>query len=218
MAGLAIPIVLRIAFCSLMAFKPKSLLTASVAGLLGASMSTVNRVIYVHFKTHTTLNAYQLHYLQEIWLHTPNVVGPPHHHQNVDGAIIGQGGPANSVLASLWANIATKYASNSKIVFGVMNERHDLSRGSTWAATVQGAVTAIVNSRSFPTFLTNIDSVQPLFVSDGSGPALAGVTNPDGSTVNLIFDVHKCLDYDGSGGNTVCVGDQVSTAFAPLIQ
>lgn len=70
MAGLAIPIVLRIAFCSLMAFKPKSLLTASVAGLLGASMSTVNRVIYVHFKTHTTLNAYQLHYLQEIWLHT----------------------------------------------------------------------------------------------------------------------------------------------------
>lgn len=57
-----------------------------------------------------------------------------------------------------------------------------------------------------------------LFVSDGSGPVLAGVTNPDGSTTNLIFDVHKYLDWDGSGGNTVCVGDQVSTAFAPLAQ
>lgn len=37
------------------------------------------------------------------------------------------------------------------------------------------------------------------FVSDGSGPALLGVTNPDGSTTGLIFDVHKYLDSDNSG-------------------
>lgn len=36
------------------------------------------------------------------------------------------------------------------------------------------------------------------FVTDGSGPALLGVVNPDGSTTNLIFDVHKYLDSDNS--------------------
>lgn len=36
------------------------------------------------------------------------------------------------------------------------------------------------------------------FVSNGSGPALLKVTNPDGSTTNLVFDVHKYLDSDNS--------------------
>ena len=33
--------------------------------------------------------------------------------------IIGQGGPTNDQFAKLWSQIATKYASNSKIIFGV---------------------------------------------------------------------------------------------------
>jgi len=57
-----------------------------------------------------------------------------------------------------------------------------------------------------------------LFVSDGSGPALAGVTNPDGSTTNLVFDIHKYLDSDGSGTSTTCVDSYISSAFAPLAQ
>ena len=33
--------------------------------------------------------------------------------------IIGQGGPTNEVFAALWGNIATQFAGNSKIIFGV---------------------------------------------------------------------------------------------------
>lgn len=33
--------------------------------------------------------------------------------------IIGQGGPSNDIFASLWSNIAAKYANNDKIIFGV---------------------------------------------------------------------------------------------------
>ena len=33
--------------------------------------------------------------------------------------IIGQGGPSNDIFASLWSNIAAKYADNDKIIFGV---------------------------------------------------------------------------------------------------
>jgi endoglucanase len=56
------------------------------------------------------------------------------------------------------------------------------------------------------------------FISDGSGPALATVTDWDGTTNKLVFDVHKYLDADGSGTHTICVGDQISSAFAPLAQ
>ena len=35
------------------------------------------------------------------------------------------------------------------------------------------------------------------------------VTNPDGSTTNLIFDVHKYLDSDNSGSHAECVANNV---------
>jgi endoglucanase len=54
------------------------------------------------------------------------------------------------------------------------------------------------------------------FVSGGSGPALATVTNPDGTTKNLVFDIHKYLDSDGSGKSADCVGNYISEAFEPL--
>ena len=55
-------------------------------------------------------------------------------------------------------------------------------------------------------------------VSDGSAAALSTVTNPDGSYTNLIFDIHKYLDSDGSGTSSTCVDSYISVAFAPLAQ
>jgi endoglucanase len=48
-----------------------------------------------------------------------------HNFARWDGAIIGQGGPSNEEFASLWSQLATQYASESKMVFGIMNEPHD---------------------------------------------------------------------------------------------
>ena len=46
------------------------------------------------------------------------------------------------------------------------------------------------------------------FVSTGSAAALSKVTNNDGSTTNLIFDVHQYLDNAG-GTTTGCVTNGV---------
>lgn len=54
------------------------------------------------------------------------------------------------------------------------------------------------------------------FVSSGSLAALSAITNLDGSKTNLIFDVHKYLDFDGSGQNFECVTNNINDAFAPL--
>lgn len=48
-----------------------------------------------------------------------------HTYARFNGRIIGQGGPSDSVFASLWTSIANHYKSNSKIIFDIMNEPHD---------------------------------------------------------------------------------------------
>jgi endoglucanase len=52
-------------------------------------------------------------------------------------------------------------------------------------------------------------------LDDGGIQALGAVKNPDGSTTNLIFDVHAYLDSDGSGTHTSCTTNNVA-AFQRL--
>ncbi|TAQ85999.1 hypothetical protein B7494_g5658 [Chlorociboria aeruginascens] len=140
-----------------------------------------------------------------------------HNYARWNGAIIGQGGPTNDQFASLWSQLAAKYTNNNRVLFGVMNEPHDLDI-TTWATSVQAAVTAIRNAGATSNIIllpgTEYTGAGG-FVSDGSAAALATVTNLDGSTTNLVFDVHNYLDSDGSGTHTECVTNN-TVAIAPL--
>ncbi|KAI3398190.1 hypothetical protein diail_9667 [Diaporthe ilicicola] len=141
-----------------------------------------------------------------------------HNYARWNGKIIGSsGGPTDDHFVSLWKQLATKYGSNARVVFGVMNEPHDLASVDTWAATVQKVVTAIRGVA--PTSLVLIPGSS--YSSAGAlpteaGPALLKVANPDGTTDNLIFDVHKYLDSDNSGTHTECVTNNIANAFQPL--
>ncbi|KAG4031885.1 hypothetical protein MFRU_008g02390 [Monilinia fructicola] len=142
-----------------------------------------------------------------------------HNYARWNGAIIGQGGPTNAQFASLWSQLATKYKGNTKVIFGLMNEPHDLTSISTWAATLQAVVTAIRQAGATSTMLllpgTDYASAAA-FISDGSAAALSTITNLDGTTTNLVFDVHKYLDSDNSGTSAECVTNNIDSAFAPL--
>jgi endoglucanase len=139
-----------------------------------------------------------------------------HNYARWNGQIVGQGGPTNAQLASLWTQLATKYASQSKIIFGVMNEPHDLQM-TQWAATVQAVVTAIrAVAKSQLILLPGTDYTSAGTFPTNSGPYLLNVTNPDSSTTGLIFDVHKYLDSDNSGTHTECVTNNIDSAFSPL--
>jgi endoglucanase len=134
-----------------------------------------------------------------------------HNYARWNGAIIGQGGPTNAQFASLWSQLATKYKSNTRVAFGIMNEPHDVDINK-WATTVQAAVTAIrqAGATGNKILLPGNDYTSAgAFISNGSGAALIKVTNLDGSTTNLIFDVHRYLDSDNSGTHTNCVTNNV---------
>ncbi|TGJ83544.1 hypothetical protein E0Z10_g5209 [Xylaria hypoxylon] len=142
-----------------------------------------------------------------------------HNFARWNGEIIGQGGPTDEQFASFWGQLAGKYATNDKIIFELMNEPHDLDVG-IWAQTCQKAVTAIREAGATSQMIllpgTNFDSAATL-VSSGSADALLAITNPDGSTDNLMLDIHKYLDEDNSGTHAACTTDNVD-AFTTVAQ
>ncbi|MCJ1291381.1 Endoglucanase EG-II [Xylographa carneopallida] len=142
-----------------------------------------------------------------------------HNYARWNGGIIGQGGPTDEQFASVWSQLANVYQGQSKVIFGIMNEPHDLNV-SRWGQSVQVAVNAIraTGAKNLITLPgTNYASAQN-FVSSGSAAALAPITNPDGTKTNLVFDVHKYLDIDGSGTHTNCVTNNIASTFEPLAQ
>lgn len=142
-----------------------------------------------------------------------------HNFARFNNAIIGQGGPTDAQFVSLWTQLATKYASEEKMVFELMNEPHDLDI-NVWAATCQKVVTGIRNAGASSQMIllpgTNFDSAATL-VSTGSATALMNITNPDGTTNNLLLDIHKYLDEDNSGTHTTCTTNNID-AFTTVAE
>ncbi|KAI0455475.1 endoglucanase 2 [Xylaria acuta] len=142
-----------------------------------------------------------------------------HNFARWNGGVIGQGGPTDKQFASFWGQLAGKYATNDKIIFELMNEPHDLDVG-TWAQTSQKVVTAIRKAGATSQMIllpgTDFDSAATL-VSSGSADALLAITNPDGSTDNLLLDIHKYLDEDNSGTHAACTTNNVD-AFTTVAQ
>jgi endoglucanase len=145
-----------------------------------------------------------------------------HNYGRWAGGIVGQDGPSADALAATWTQIATHWASNSRVIFGIMNEPHD-SDGATdfdmdkWAATSQTVVTAIrgAGATSQMIFLTPTNWANAMSFPDRSA-ALLGVKNPDGSTDNLIFELHQYFDKEG-GKNTFC-NDALADGFKTLAE
>lgn len=134
-----------------------------------------------------------------------------HNFARFDGGIIGQGGPSDEVFANFWSQMAKFYAKNDKIIFGLMNEPHDLDI-DLWADSCQAAVTAIRKAGATSQMIllpgTNFASAET-FVSTGSAEALAAIKNPDGSKDGLLLDLHKYLDINNSGTHEECTTDNV---------
>ncbi|KAI1193537.1 glycoside hydrolase family 5 protein [Nemania serpens] len=145
-----------------------------------------------------------------------------HNYARWNGQIIGQGGPTDDQFASLWSQLATKYASEEKIIFGLMNEPHDVPDINVWAKSVQAVVTAIreaetqTGGSAHTILIPGNDWTSAAAFPTNSGPALLSVVNPDNTATGLVFDVHKYSDSDNSGTHTDCTTDNISSAFAPL--
>ncbi|KAL1737745.1 glycoside hydrolase superfamily, partial [Schizophyllum fasciatum] len=150
---------------------------------------------------------------------SPYVILDLHNYARFNNAIVGQGGPSNEDLAGLWSQIAKRYADNEKIIFGVMNEPHDLNSVETWVDTVQVVVNAIreAGATSQHILIPGSSWSSAAALPTEAGPLLLNVTDPAGDDNSLLlFDVHKYLDSDNSGTHTECVTNNIDV-FQALV-
>ncbi|RPD82337.1 cellulase-domain-containing protein [Lentinus tigrinus ALCF2SS1-7] len=140
-----------------------------------------------------------------------------HNYARWNGAIIAQGGPTNDQFTSIWTQLAQKYGSNERVIFGIMNEPHDVPSVSTWVDSVQQVVNAVraAGSTNFLLLPGSSWSSAQAFPTE-AGPLLVKVTDPLGDNSKLIFDVHKYLDSDNSGTHPDCTTDNVQV-FQDLV-
>jgi len=141
------------------------------------------------------------------------VVLNPHNFARYYDGVVGTTQVPSSVFANLWSRLAVKYKSNLKVVFGLVNEPHDMPT-EQWVITANAATAAIR-----ATGATNVVSVPGNAWSGahswtatwyGTANSVALLKYVDSGN-NSIFEVHNYFDSDGSGGGTDCVNSTIGS-------
>ncbi|KAI8447618.1 glycoside hydrolase superfamily [Phakopsora pachyrhizi] len=133
-----------------------------------------------------------------------------HNYARYNGKVIGESSEVSAAaLVDLWTRLSKLYQNNLKVIFGLMNEPHDLN-AATWAKTLQETVNGIRQAGATNVILLPGESYSSLQIFSTVYSELKEIKNPDGSTEGLVFEFHRYLDSDGSGSSRECTSDRVS--------
>jgi endoglucanase len=136
-----------------------------------------------------------------------NVLLNPQNFARYYNNVIGSAQVPNSVFADFWRRVADTYKTNPRVMFGLVNEPHDLPV-TQW---VDAANAAIVGIRA--TGATNLITVPNInytgawtWTNNGNGDAMLHIKD---SGDNFVYEAHQYLDFDGSGAHPTCVSSTV---------
>jgi len=130
-----------------------------------------------------------------------------HNYAAYNMAIIGAGSTTAAHLADLWSKLAAHYASNSLVIFGLMNEPHDITV-SAWLDAANGAIAAIRAANAKNLILVPGTNWTGAGSWTTSNSAMLGVVD---SGNNYVYEVHQYLDADSSGSHATCVSATIGT-------
>ncbi|OBT45641.1 hypothetical protein VE00_03519 [Pseudogymnoascus sp. WSF 3629] len=143
--------------------------------------------------------------------------------QPMTGSIIGDTSDPTAAtteqFGAFWGELARRFVDNEKVIFGLMNEPHDMDTNLV-LANDQAAVDAIRATGALQLIIapgngwTGGHSWTTPYT--GNSPASSSImhhlTDP---ASNLAFDIHEYLDTDFSGTHSSC-SNLASTSLAPL--
>lgn len=129
-----------------------------------------------------------------------------HNYARYHGKVIGaEGSPVTREhFADLWTRLATRYKSNERVIFGLMNEPHDMPSTEHWLETANVGIAAIREAGATNLILvpgahgTGAHSWTGNHYGTPNAVAMLKVVDPAN---NFAFDVHQYLDSDSSGTN-----------------
>lgn len=134
------------------------------------------------------------------------VVIDPHNYGRYYGNIIGSSTVPNAAFANFWERLAGQFKGNSKVVFGLMNEPHDMPT-EQWLSAANAAIASI--RKTGATNLITVPGNNWTGANSWSTPnqyatnasVMINVSDP---VNNFAYEVHQYLD-DGSGSSPNCV-------------
>ena len=137
----------------------------------------------------------------------------PHNYARYGTALIGSNAVPNSDFADFWRRLASLYKGNSRVVFAIMNEPHDMST-EQWVGAANAAIAAIRSVGA-----TNLIVVpgngwdgaygwSQNWYGTANAAAMLQITDPGN---NYAFEVHQYLDPDSSGSGSTCVSTTIGS-------
>lgn len=138
------------------------------------------------------------------------VVLDPHNYARYNGNnVIGASGSSvtQAHFADFWSRLATRYKGNSKVIFALMNEPHDMST-SLWVSNANAAIAAIRATGATNLILVpgNHWSGAHSWTTTDNATEMLKITD---SGNNYVFEVHQYLDGDSSGTSATCVSSTI---------
>jgi endoglucanase len=139
------------------------------------------------------------------------VILDPHNYARYYGNVIGGGTVTNADFANFWSRLGGRYAENDKVIFGLMNEPHDMPT-EQWLSAANSAIAAIRATGANNLVLvpgnawTGAHSWNSNWYGTPNGQVMTGVVD---SADNFAFDVHQYLDGNSSGTSDQVVSETI---------
>ena len=134
------------------------------------------------------------------------VILDPHNYARYNGQLIGSTAVSNAAFADFWSRLAEHYASNARVIFGLVNEPHTMPT-EQWRDAANAAIAAIRAKGAHNLILvpgnawTGAWSWNMTYYGTANAVAMLGITDPED---NYAFEVHQYFDSNYSGTNTAC--------------
>ncbi|OWV81074.1 cellulase [Rhizobium sp. R634] len=140
--------------------------------------------------------------------HGMAVLLDPHNFGYYDKTQVGTAPATNAAFANFWARLAVEFASQEGILFGLMNEPHDI-KATDWLDAANAAIRSIraVGARNLilvpGTAWSGAHSWEKDVIGGANGSVMLGVRDP---LDFYAYEVHQYLDVDSSGTHPTCEG------------
>ena len=137
----------------------------------------------------------------------------PHNYARYGTALIGSGSVPSSDFADFWGRLAALYKGNPKVIFGLMNEPHDMST-EQWVGAANAAIAAIRAAGASNLILvpgngwTGAWSWTQNWYGTANGTVMLQIKDPGN---NYAYEVHQYLDASSGGTSTTCVSSTIGS-------
>jgi endoglucanase len=132
-----------------------------------------------------------------------------HNYGRFNGAAVGSATLPNAAFADFWRRLARLYRDQPGVVFGLMNEPHDLPV-EQWLEAANAAIAAIRGTGAENLVLvpgtrwSGAHSWEKGGSGKSNGDIMTNVRDPGG---RFAFEVHQYLDQDHSGTSPKCISE-----------